>query len=681
MLSNPIPILLSVACAVGVVSFAVGHSGAQAPKSSAEVFKPYDGPINVPEPITTIKGTVLAGYQGWFMAEGDGFDMGFIHWGNVDHDPPRATIDMWPDMSELDEDEKFETNFQYPDGTPAQVFSSTRRKTVMRHFKWMKEYGIDGVWVQRFTGEINPDEPESHHDLRTNTVLMQVREAANTHGRGFAVMYDCAFDRKEVDEMLKDWKRLVHDMKILETPAYMRHEGKPVMSLWGFGFGHRDFDPVAARELLEYIKSDEGGNCAIMLGVPNDWRDWDDERLELLKEFGDIISPWNVGRFGTVEDAEAHYADFFPGDIEFTQQHDQDYYPVIFPGFSWTNLRDGRTPLNAIPRQGGKFAWGQAKLAVEKYGLDMIYLAMFDEVDEGTAWFKVSNHPPVGMFATYEGYPSDHYLTIAGEIGKMVRGEDYAFPNTKPNPQDMTYQPLTQLEWFKSDSPFSKETMQGWAKMFGDEPIYLHDGPFSEWTIDLYNADAINLKTVGWDNILEEKGFGSSLAVLAGGYEKLAEGRSDEEAKQIADLLRKHIQDGNTILVLGGGPYPAFRPGEGEVAKTFGFELTFTLIPEGGTVRPVGPFAQHLDPWTSERRVKSRLMNESVYPDAKSYRSLIKVIGPDGEYIGDAVAAVQPGGEFNDGTIIYLASGLTRYPDREGLLDQVLKATHHMMKK
>ncbi len=146
-------------------------------KSSVDILVPYDGPIARDSPIETLHGTVMAGYQGWFLAEGDGLGMGFVHWGGVDEDPARATVDMWPDMSELEADERFPTNFKHPDGTPAEVFSSIHPKTVDRHFRWMKEYGIDGVFVQRFTAHIDPSNPTLDDEIRTNTVLANARAA------------------------------------------------------------------------------------------------------------------------------------------------------------------------------------------------------------------------------------------------------------------------------------------------------------------------------------------------------------------------------------------------------------------------------------------------------------------------------------------------------------------------
>ena len=54
----------------------------------------------------------------------------------------------------------------------------------------------------------------------------------------------------------------------------------------------------------------------------------------------------------------------------------------------------------------------------------MIYQAMFDEVDEGTAIFKVTNDPPVGgvnRWVTYEGLPSDFYLKLVGNATKELK--------------------------------------------------------------------------------------------------------------------------------------------------------------------------------------------------------------------------------------------------------------------
>jgi len=54
-------------------------------------------------------------------------------------------------MSEMGKDERFAVpGFTYPDGSQAELFSSHNARTVLRHFEWMRDYGIDGAWLQRF---------------------------------------------------------------------------------------------------------------------------------------------------------------------------------------------------------------------------------------------------------------------------------------------------------------------------------------------------------------------------------------------------------------------------------------------------------------------------------------------------------------------------------------------------
>jgi len=196
------------------------------------------------------------------------------------------------------------------------------------------------------------------------------------------------------------------------TPGLLRW----LCSLWGYGFGHRKFDAAATEEFFRFLKQSENGACTIMLGVPNDWASWTDDRMRLLKRYATVISPWNVGRYGDPAGAKRHADRYWPGDLKLCKASHLDYYAVAFPGFSWTNLQKGKSPLNQTPRLGGRFFWSQVE-EIKRYGMDMVYVAMFDEVDEGTAIFKCTNHPPIGRFATYEGYPGDHYLRLTGLAG------------------------------------------------------------------------------------------------------------------------------------------------------------------------------------------------------------------------------------------------------------------------
>src|SRR5213078_417245 len=103
--------------------------------------------------------------------------------------------------------------------------------------------------------------------------------------------------------------------------------------------------------------------------------------------------------------------------------HNKQFLPVVFPGFSWHNMNP-RSKQDQIPRLKGQFLWTQYKEA-RQAGATMVYQAMFDEVDEGTAIFKCTNDPPVGesTFATYDGLPSDHYLKLVGAATQMIRGK------------------------------------------------------------------------------------------------------------------------------------------------------------------------------------------------------------------------------------------------------------------
>src|SRR4051794_36400252 len=104
---------------------------------------------------TTLKHKVLCGYQGWFRCPGDPSADGWRHWSRRSDriGPGTLTFEMWPDLSELAPEERYPApGFSYPDGTPAHLFSSANPKTVERHFRWMEQYGIDGVFFQRFLG-------------------------------------------------------------------------------------------------------------------------------------------------------------------------------------------------------------------------------------------------------------------------------------------------------------------------------------------------------------------------------------------------------------------------------------------------------------------------------------------------------------------------------------------------
>lgn len=384
---------------------------------------------------STLTGKVMCGYQGWFSCPGDGAKLGWKHWARdrkKPFAPGNVSVDLWPDVSEFATDELFETGFRHADGSLARVFSSYKRDTVRRHFAWMRDYGIDGAFVQRFANGLHDEKLRSQKDA----VLAHARAGANEAGRVFSVMYDLSgLPKGGTQRVIDDWKRLRGELGVTKDPAYLHHNGGPVVAVWGIGFNDRnkprEYTLAECHELVRFLKND---GCTVMLGIPSGWRTLDrdalpDPQLHAILAEADILSPWTVGRYRDPAGAKRHAKRYWAPDLKWCRERKIDFLPVVFPGFSWHNLKGAE--IDAIPRRKGAFLWAQF-LAAKKVGAEMIYVAMFDEVDEGTAIFKCTNEPPVGegvSFLTYEGLPSDFYLRLTGQGGRLLRGEIPATPD------------------------------------------------------------------------------------------------------------------------------------------------------------------------------------------------------------------------------------------------------------
>ncbi|GAA4315202.1 glycoside hydrolase family 71/99-like protein [Compostibacter hankyongensis] len=381
----------------------------------------------------TYRGLVMAGYQGWFNTPGDGADRGWHHYqkGGT-FGPGSSVIDFWPDVSEYTK--TYKTDFVYKNGSPAYVFSPYDSSTVSLHFKWMQQYGIDGVFMQRFVSEIR--NPSGKHHF--NRVLDYAMHAATRYGRAICIMYDLSgmhpgeeqLVLRDIDELSGKYD-LLHGSK---SPTYLHEHGKPLVVVWGVGFNdHRRYGFKEAETIIQRLKKK---GFSVMLGVPTYWRELKmdalpDEALHRLIRECDIIMPWFVGRYDSRS---------FPGfkeligkDLAWCKTNGVEYAPLAFPGFSWKNMNGPDT--RSIPRDRGNFFWQQ--VAAEKAaGAAMLYIAMFDEMNEGTAIFKcaTSDRLPLNGDGSFTGIDpdlgSDYYLWLAGQAARWFHGQSGYGPQT-----------------------------------------------------------------------------------------------------------------------------------------------------------------------------------------------------------------------------------------------------------
>jgi len=393
-------------------------------------------PVVKASPYSEFAGKTVAGYQAWFRT--GNATSGWVHWNGTT--PPSKndlSFEVYPDVTEYAETDLAQTALaNLGNGNPSRLFDSSGKAVIDKHFQWMKEYGIDGVAVQRFIGHIGGAIVNS-----PNSLSQKIKQAAESNGRIFYICYDISSSGMEAtwDEVIKfDWVYNVEqNNKLTESPAYAKVGNKPVVQVWGPGFtGKRPGTAAETIALINFLKS---RGCYVIGGTPSRWRTnerdakgpsqplpADQESYEKVYVEYDMISPWMPGRFRTNAEAD-NFLGILSADKAYCDARNIKYLPVIFPGFAWSQWNEGSP--NWAPRNAGEFMWKQAR-NIKSLGVNAMYFAMFDEYDEGTAIMKAATDwsmiPTDQYFLTTSAdgiwCSSDFQLRVAGAAIEMLKG-------------------------------------------------------------------------------------------------------------------------------------------------------------------------------------------------------------------------------------------------------------------
>ncbi len=412
---------LSALAFAASVLFAVSCSEGPAPPPAAT-----PKPVRVGSEVdaATLYGKVLFEYRGYFGCPGDeSGSNGWSGWAEGASDSiDSVAVSYLPDVSELSAGEPCGTDMGLLDGGTVRLYSNANRRTVERHFEWMASHGLDGVFLRRAVGQAEDGGNAGFGERVAGNVMA----GAEAHGRVFAIIYP--LDQAAPGDIAGDWASVVDELRLTNSDRYVHHNGRPVLAIDASGLAR---EPAGPERLLEAVMSvltaqGEAREAALFVVAPILWRSQDEGWWADLLEAVDYISPWTEGKVGSEGEVTGWGADILALGAAEAAEAGVGYAPVVWPG----RAGSGDAPLNAVPREGGRFFWSLVHEAVSA-GADALYVVSFDGLDDGTAMFKLVPHIgglPVGgslLSLDVDGYdlPSDWFLRLGGESGSLLRRE------------------------------------------------------------------------------------------------------------------------------------------------------------------------------------------------------------------------------------------------------------------
>lgn len=238
----------------------------------------------------------------------------------------------------------------------------------------MQENSIDGILAQRFYGQF--DDPSFLQ------LLGQIRTAAEKYNRTFAVEYDLSpvqsSDFSNVVSALLD-HYTTNIAPLVSSSAYLHHQGRPVLELWGFGINKAQLSAADCSTIFHALRS-ANPNPYVLLGVQWDWASDATQNPNYYNVYtqGDVIQPWAVGAYDN-DGYQSFYNNTSVTDKARTDQLGIRYAPSVTPGGSARNRNVNGGPLGN--RYNGTFYESQLENMLDLKPF-FIFGAMFDEYPE-----------------------------------------------------------------------------------------------------------------------------------------------------------------------------------------------------------------------------------------------------------------------------------------------------------
>ncbi|KAF2172726.1 hypothetical protein M409DRAFT_16687 [Zasmidium cellare ATCC 36951] len=388
-----------------------------------------------------LNGMTVFGYQAWYPTwdpnhqPQDQVHSNDFKWFNPAQgtpgppNPPNSQVltDTLPYVEDYPSECWETTNFILANGSHAQFFNSYCTAVIEKHFQYMVQYGIDGVFVQRFFDAATPSNDYYNATLQALQTIQQMAEKYNKY---FAVEYDLSgkTDAWGPDQYLtilqNDYNNVVKPL--FSSKSYIYNGTRPVVEIWGVAINNGTGPNGSKFKDIINRFQEAPENPFMVAGVPHNWLDYktrDPNGYWPAFQQADCIQPWPVGAFSTISDFQwSVQHELLPGKAQ-TDSWGIKFGGAFTPGGS---NRNANTNATYQPPLGSRFNGTFYEEQLKSFSNGTVkawfnFGAMFDEYTEGKpaiqppSFKNLPTNPNPGFLGSDDDKSPFYYMQLSGQ--------------------------------------------------------------------------------------------------------------------------------------------------------------------------------------------------------------------------------------------------------------------------